>query len=165
LRVVVPFTGELRPEVTDAITASGYLPITHDVGHSDAAYWQLLSTLWSDEETVCVIEHDIRIEADTLSSFVQCPNEWCACSYDYLGGSHTGLGCVRFRSSLIRSAPDAIKHIGEYEMPAHGRRHFCTLDFLLQRHLNSLGYEVCRHGHVEHLSDGMSSHGCVKLAA
>ena len=153
--------GRLHPDVEVAVIAGGYFPEMVDVSASDEEYWRLLSRLWSDGKTFCVVEQDIVVRPFTLGTLEGCPEAWAAASYSYMGGTYAGLGCARFHADLMALFPEAMERAGEIEYPAHTRGHWCTLDGILQRVLQSRGYRVCVHGTVEHLGDDYPAHGCI----
>lgn len=159
--VIVPFTS-LEDGVVAAIEASGRMPILHDVSGSDEDYWELLAGLWELGESFVVVEQDIVVRADTLDSFDDCPNGWCAAGYPYLGSqNYAGLGCTRFRAEFIEKHRDLIELAGEFTNAEHPKRHWCTLDAAMQFALRDRGLFACTdHGTVEHLGDQRPSHGC-----
>jgi hypothetical protein len=158
VRVVVPFAGDVRPEVTGALT----LPFEPaDVSSDDEAYWRLLAELWAHARDVAIVEHDVVVNPGTLQSFEDCPSVWCSAPYPYYGHSaYAGLGCTRFRASIMLAIPEAIEVIGEQVSGSHPRRHWCPLDSLLQRYLTGRGQSICLHDPVAHLGGEYPAHGC-----
>lgn len=82
----------------------------------DQAYWKLLKQYWAvcdwNVTDLMVVEHDIVIHPDVPKVFDHCPNPVCVFDYWIGGGYAYGLGCVRFRSSVIRDRPGAIETAG-----------------------------------------------------
>jgi hypothetical protein len=159
--VIVPHTGRLFPEVTEALEAIYVGAQLVDVSGSDTAYFELLRELWAKGESFCLVEHDIVVTPGTISSMNDCGHEWCASKYSYLRGSYWGLGCTRFRGPLLKRFPDLMDEVGEYDSPGHGRGHWCSLDQALTASLRARRIEWPHiHGEVIHLGGGQPSHGC-----
>lgn len=158
-RVIVPFT-RLEDGVLEALEA--YDVEFCDVSSDDEAYWRLLRDLWASGDSFTIIEQDIRIKPDTIDSFDDCDNDWCAAGYRYLGSDrYTGLGCTRFRGAFTRRFPNIIEIAGEFRDNMHPRRHWCVQDAAIQFALRDRGQHACTaHGTVEHLGDCRPSHGC-----
>lgn len=132
-----------------------------DVSSDDEAYWRLLSGLWTEAADFALIEHDIIAPAAFLNSFDACDHEWCAYSYRYkTWEQYTGLGCVRFRASLMRAEPHLMDGVGNMVIGDHPRKHWCTLDSGVQRWLGRYQRRAHVHGMCEHISDGSPTHDC-----
>lgn len=159
MRTIVPYT-RLEPQVTQAL--AGHQVEFVDVSGSDTAYFDLLAGLWAAGETFAVIEQDIVIRRDTLQAFQECGRAWCTAGYPYLGSvSYHGLGCCRFRASLMHAIPDLMDRVATHKYDGHTLRHWCILDAAIQRELWKDGRATCTaHGPVWHLNDRVS-HGCV----
>ena len=161
--MIFPYTDHLvEPRL--ALIHSGWPYVQHDVSGSDRAYFDLLSGLWSDQETFCIIEHDVVINYDSLVEFAECPHDWCSFPYEYMGKPTCALGCSRFSTRLIARNRDAMRRVGVMHDPNHPKRHWCRLDANLRVVLELAG-EI-RHEHttmVQHLSDGCA-HGCTTNA-
>lgn len=160
VRVILPYT-KLDDQVVGAIVDSGYEPELCDVSASDESYWDLLHGLWAGKEDFCIVEHDIKVNDDTLHLMRQCSSLWCACSYRYLRGKHVGLGCARFRKELMVLYPEAMNVIAEWTHPSHAAKHWCTLDHYLHCFLDNKDVLLHRHAEVEHLGSIKPAHGCV----
>jgi hypothetical protein len=159
-RFVVPYT-RLAPEVLWALQEAGvdFEPI--DVSGADDAYWELLADLWRSGETFAIIEHDIVVPPNVLNSLDDCDEPWCVAKYRYLRGNYWGLGCTRFAGSLTRAHPDVLDYVATLELSGHPARHWCTLDAGITSALRSrLRAWPHVHGVVEHLGDGLPTHGC-----
>lgn len=81
-------------------------------------YWKSLTGHWRDcaltKRDLMLVEHDVVIHDQVFDSFDKCPLPVCAFSY-WLGGSYdVGLGCTRFRASLIHMHPGAVSDAGRY---------------------------------------------------
>ena len=159
-RVICPYT-RLSPQVEEALRDGCVAYEMVDVSRSDTAYYELLSELWADGKSFCLVEHDIVVTLGTVESFNGCGHEWCAAKYPYLRGSYWGLGCTRFRGPLMKRFPDLMDEVGEYDAPNHGPGHWCTLDMAVTAALRARRIEWPHiHGEVTHLSDGSPAHGC-----
>jgi hypothetical protein len=159
LRLVCPHT-TVTPETRAALEGLDVEYI--NVGADDEAYWRLLSELWADQEDFCVVEQDVVAPPGFLYSFDACDHEWCAYSYRYkTWDEYVGLGCVRFRSSLMVSEPDLLVEVGNMVIGSHPRKHWCTLDSGIQRWLGRYQRRAHVHGVCEHVGNGTPSHGCV----
>ena len=161
MRVVLAYT-MLVPEVTRALDASEVDWEGVDVSDSDEAYWELLDDLWNYGQDFAIIEHDIVVSPGTLKSFEECPEPWCAARYPYLRGFYAGLGCVRFRSSMMQAAPHLMDEVALLHNATHAPKHYCTLDAWIQRQAreHGLGTACLDHGKVDHLGDQWPRHGC-----
>lgn len=128
----------------------------------DEAYWRWWRAIWARAEGVIVVEHDITPSAEALEDIEGCGRDWCAQPYPYLrGGTHYGLGCVKFTAEIMRGAPDLWDQVGRMSDRAHPARHWCRLDAWARGLLEQAGYRRCNHAiPVEHPERGGSSHGC-----
>ena len=145
--MVVPYIEcMLRPQTRDIGTRFG--AEFANVGSSDTAYHSLLTQLWSVGEGFGLLEHDLAPSDALLSELLACPHEWCAAPYLYAPQGKRiliwgGLGCTKFRESLLRREPDAMARIE--------RCHWEVLDLNLADLLMKRGYEphshlpACRH--------------------
>lgn len=163
MRVILPHVGAERA-VSQALDATGWTWEDVNVGDSDHAYYDLLSGLWSVGETVAIVEHDIVVHPSALDELAECPHDWCAFGYDYMGYPHYGLGCVKFGAGLMARNPDAMRRVGWLSDARHERRHWCRLDAWLQEVvLPGEGERLHRHTpFVSHLGRGCS-HGCTSI--
>jgi hypothetical protein len=170
MKIVVPCI-EVRSETARALIEHAESKPGHEVtfwpvDSSDEAYWEMYDRLWSEGETFMVVEHDIVIHADVIPQFERCPEPYCAFSYPYLEipGGWYGLGCARFRDTVIRAFPEAIQNVASISNHAHPPRHWCSLDAFIQWELRRLGTPLHQHlPPVGHLNTGPPSHGCRSL--
>lgn len=159
-RLLVPFTAGVNvAPVLDALGAAethGWHVDTSQVDSADQeAYWRLLRACWatssSDGTDLMVVEHDIVIHAAVFTGFALCTSPVCVFGY-WLGASYGyGLGCVRFRNTLIASQPDALDRVGEIvDDGLPFRRHWKRLDTRMWRVLGIPCYHEppVRHLHV-----------------
>lgn len=160
MRVIAPYTKRVD-EVLDALGAACEDFEPYYVGRRDRDYFDLLSMLWADGETVCVVEHDVVVGLDTLDDLASCAHDWCGFPYRYGNTITHGLGCVKFGADLIARNPDAMRRVGVMFDGEHEKRHWCRLDAWLQGCVLTDAGEV-KHEHlppVTHLGVGCS-HGC-----
>ena len=166
MRVVVPYAGSpWRTEVGHALRAAGNPTFEWpDVSGSDRAYFDLLSELWRDGESVIVIEHDIIIHPTALDELSACPHDWCGFPHKYGNTITYGLGCVKFSAALIARNPDAMQRVGVMFDAHHEKRHWCRLDAWLQGCVLPGNGEVkcCHETVVGHLGSGCA-HGCTTV--
>lgn len=165
MMVVMPFTRQ-TPECVEALNATGREWVGRDVSASDSAYFDLLTELWAARQTFCLVEHDIIVTADALDGLEACDSDWCVCPYPYgaaQGGLHAGLGCVRFRGSLLERTADALERVAALSDRQHPHRHWCRLDHWLQQIvLPGMGERMCVHATaVGHHGSLSPAHGCV----
>lgn len=160
MKVICPYT-RLQPETVAALEASGYEWEPVYTGLSDLAYANLLAQLWAAAETFTLVEHDIVPWRGALARLEECPEPWCGFAYPLRDDLMTaGLGCTRFRDTLLTAHPGAIEDTLTEDSPAHPRGHWCNLDDRLTRVLTRAG--AVRHVHappVGHLFPE-PSHGC-----
>lgn len=162
MKIIVPYAiGGLSPETVLALGERLDIEF-RDVSADITAYFDLLEQLWAAGEHFCVVEQDIVVRAGTLASFEACANPWCAAPYPYLGsGAYAGLGCARFRTSLMEKHPDLMDLVALHDYDGHSPKHWCTLDAAIQRELWKAGEHACTsHLPVGHLHD-WPTHGCV----
>ena len=159
-RVICCYT-KLPAQVKKALNASGYSWEAIDVSDSDQAYFEVIQDLWNYGQGFALVEHDIVVGPETLKSFEDCSEPWCASPYPYFAGSYAGLGCVRFRTELIGQSKGLMEEIANISNPLHPPGHYCTLDSWIQRGLYRRGFSIHRHEPVGHLHR-WPTHGCVK---
>lgn len=111
MRLVIPHTSRLRPEVAALGTDLG--AEFYDLTGDDAAYVHLFDRLWAEGAAFINIEQDVLASPALLKALWDCPEELC--SGYYLQGD-TGdrvmytLACVRFSAALIARLPNAMKN-------------------------------------------------------
>lgn len=159
MRVICPHV-TIQPETRAALDASGYPWEAISTAGPDTAYHELLAGLWADGRTFALVEHDIVPWRGALAELEACPEPWCAFTYPYQGGMHAGLGCARFRDSLLGAFPSAVAATLAEESPVHPRGFWCSLDDRLSRSLRRLGARQHVHSPaVGHLFP-QPTHGC-----
>lgn len=160
--IIVPYTKDCT-ETVQAIGATGRIWSTCPVVRSDDAYHGLLADLWSMGSTFAIIEHDITVTPEALDSLEQCPADWCACPYPYMGALYAGLGCTRFTADLTARHPDLMTAVADMSDKWHPPRHWCRLDEWIRQTLTRAGEQRCEtHPTVGHRDgrDTRPAHGC-----
>jgi len=145
VRVVVPYVGAAHPLTEESVIT--FSPEAEFYGVAvDDGYWFLLDEFWRAGEDFAVIEHDIEIRADVLPAFEACRSPWCTFGYptydDFQGNpsrATLSLGCVRFRSELMRLGPDLFDTFNS--------RHWSRLDveIAVRLHLPPFRAQRCLH--------------------
>lgn len=124
-----------------------------DFTGNEFAYWQAIYERWTGEEDIIVLEQDIEITPDVISSFENCERLWCTFEFDAIWRPHPSaeseprvirdaLGCARFRAEAQRRTPMT----GPWSQKIPWR--------ILDRHMSVLlrvhGMEPHVHGKVRH---------------
>lgn len=120
------------------------LPALGDVAEvrwltDDLAYCRLLAELWAAPGDLCIIEHDVQVNRDTLASFEACPGLWCSAPYLVRGSVVDGFGCCRFREELRRMVPAPSRDV-----------HWTSAYTAYVMALHPLGVVPHRHAEVTH---------------
>lgn len=159
--VICPFAHDIAPQTRAFLDQSGLSWTSVNLAGLDTGYAELLGRLWSKPRDFCLVEHDIVPFFGALKELHDCPELWCAYSYELGAGLHAGLGCTRFRAELIARVPDAIEATWKIADEVHPAGHWCSLDDRLTQVLTER--DVKRHIHqstVAHLNP-FPTHGCV----
>jgi hypothetical protein len=150
----VPATpGGLHQGVVPAILASGWAAHIEPCTYTEA-YYDTLLRLWADRIDFAIVEHDVEVGPETLDHFAECPELWCAHSYEVYSGDMAtayggawALGCVRFRSELMAQFPDAVERAGAMDIhPVHPPRSYAVMDSTLTHWLRG-PYRIAVHQH------------------
>jgi len=157
MRIVVPFT-KLHVETMHALESAGADYELALVGEDDS-YWRLLYDLWRTGEDFVVVEHDIVVRPSVFDEFEECENEWCVAPYPFVYRLCAGLGCTRFRASLLQRFPEIMDEVDRMEHPEFpGRRNWRTLDAAIRDLLWERDVDRCRHAPVHHLGERGADH-------
>lgn len=154
MRVIVPATPHgLHARTLPAILRDNYQAhVVPMLGLT--SYHDLMLSLWEAGEDFALVEHDIEVRPSTLRSFEECPNLWCAFSYEvYAGdvatayGGPFALGCSRFRAQLLTEHPECVIEAGKMDLhPVHPPRSYAVMDSTLTQWLRSIpDLKVCHH--------------------
>jgi hypothetical protein len=143
--VIVPFVPRfLRGQTIAAVPNARFV----DVSSDNYAYWRLLRSLWSLEETFVIVEHDMVPSEEMIPGMWSCPEVWCAHAYRMDSIVETALGLVKFGSALLRSTSSLLDGIMEQH------RVWSGLDSIVIAELHRRGYK--EHVHqppVRHLHE------------
>lgn len=145
------------PETCEALRQANITADFVDVSSDDYAYHRLLVEIWAQGEDVAIVEHDIEVNPDTLTSFDKCPEPWCVAPYPGRPFKHypvpilrVALGCVRFRAEFLQTNGGILNaHPFDREHLRHWRRLDSQLATVLQRR----GFRAHEHEHVIHHHD------------
>jgi hypothetical protein len=150
MRVLVPATPDgLHQSIVPAILRQGWAcQVEPMVGVE--AYYHLLVKLWAAADDFALVEHDTEPPPGALDGFDDCPELWCAHSYEvYSGdiaaayGGPFGLGLSRFRGELCRMVPDAVITAGTYnDHPVHPPRSYAVMDSTLTKVLRGFAPDI-----------------------
>lgn len=154
------------------------------VGNDGTGYHTLIEQMWSMKRTFVVIEQDVLVQRDTISTLLSCRRPWCGCHYQIGGALDTSvmLGCTKFSASMQRLHPKMMERVGEFGCEQYGKapfshancanptgvehdgvvpRSWVRLDTRISTVLmQELHYKPHRHGLVEHLHDYTHNAGC-----
>lgn len=127
-----------------------------DVTGDQFGYWREIRTRWQGTGDLVIVEHDIVIGPDTISSLEGCDRDWCSFSYDIFGCKvlTSSLGCTRFSAALQRAVSLDEVAASFADCPhCEGKGCWWHLDNYLAAFLLGRGFEPHVHGTVEHLHD------------
>lgn len=149
-RVVCCYASNLRPETRQSVI--DYAPGAEfaDCSEDDYAYWRAIKERWDTGEDLVIIEQDIVIEPDTVSSFEACSHHWCVFPYFVVsrGGVHgstvESLGCTRFSAEL--QATVKARHISQDDY-----RHWGQV-------AGRVAVTLLRYGYQAHMHDKFLEH-------
>lgn len=137
---------DLHPETERALRK--YVPAQLlslvDVSGRDNGYYEEIAKRWTGKESLIVVEHDIEIQVDTVSSFNQCFDSWCSFGYELrtVNGDArlvSSLGCTKFSAQLQQQVS-----IAEF------KGYWKTLDQEFMKALWAVKAEAHVHGYVRH---------------
>jgi hypothetical protein len=154
--ILVCHVGEIDHRVIGALAGRA---VTKEIDpNEDTAYCGELEKAWAVcsmlEEDLTVVEHDIVVDDETIESFDSCDRKFCAAPYWIGGSTSPGLGCTRFRLSLIKEFPKLITDAGAIDDDLMIARHWRRLDTRVYRVLRENGVLPCVHlPAVEHLHE------------
>jgi hypothetical protein len=153
VKVIVPATPRgLHERTIPAILEQGHAAVVVPMLEVDS-YFELLRELWALGETFAIVEHDVELPGGALEAFEDCPQLWCAHSYEVFAGDIAtayggpyGLGLSRFRAELLARWPDAVEAAGEMDQhPVHPPRSYAVMDSTLTGALRGRSVPVCQH--------------------
>jgi hypothetical protein len=109
----------LYPQTDLALTKFAPTATLCDTSKNDQAYWETLKGNWRGEQDIIVIEQDIEIREDTISSLVEDDAPWSTYGYWLYPKGHQrwvdwALGCTKFSAKLqTLVTPDMIEAKGK----------------------------------------------------
>ncbi|HUX70781.1 MAG TPA: hypothetical protein VMV41_09750 [Cellulomonadaceae bacterium] len=149
----------LYPRTVEALERLFPVPVDYeDCSRHDSAYFDLLSAAWDDKRDLIVVEHDIVVHDRVWRAFRHCPQPWCAFPYEMSTMVKPGLGCTRWRASLMHRVPDLFSRVARHGNDAEVRdgmpsRHWLRLDVRIDAELMPRGFAPHVHWpQVEHLN-------------
>lgn len=156
--ILLCYTGMLNSRVVDALPHDQPKSLVEIDPNDKTAYARHLHLAWAmcanAKEDLVTIEHDIVIHDGVFPTFKECEDEACAFFYWIGSGYEIGLGCSRFKNSLIREFPHTIELASKITDDLLPEGDWRRLDTRVWRTLNSEGILPCRHGPpVEHLHE------------
>jgi len=128
-----------------------------DVTGDNYAYWNAIAERWTGERDLIIVEQDIEIGPDTITTMESCKQDWCCYAYPIFRTKvrlRVGLGCVKISAAAQRRIP--VKNIAEgFESCAQCRGKGCWwhLDGRVAHMLKRAGYFPHVHGDVTHHHD------------
>lgn len=143
--IVVPYT-RLHPVAARLLNrhAPGHVRVRLDPG-DDAAYWRLLTRLWSQPGSTLVVEQDVGIRAGVVEQLECCPKPWCGFPTPIGRQLLVALGCTRFSAELKAAEPDLLDVVGEDAGGPVPARHWRRLDVRIFDQLRVRGYRQHEH--------------------
>lgn len=117
MRIVVPFT-DLHPTTKEVLSRETFQVDFVDVRGDPDSYRRLLARLWSERETVVIVEHDIVPWPGAIEEIWACPCQWGTYSYVMHGGigiAH-GFGCCKLTAWLMTNLPGLWDEPGEWSV-------------------------------------------------
>ena len=143
------FYADLHPACKSSLPPDTELVYT---GGGDDHYWREISRRWDGTDDLVIIEHDIEVHGQVISSFAACESPWCTFPYEYgpawPGGPHIiddALGCTRFSAEIQRKFPAetiAASVSAADGLPPVPFWHSC--DLYIRRALTRAGMQACR---------------------
>jgi hypothetical protein len=142
-----------------AAAIAKYAPQTEyvDVSGDTLNYGRAILERWTGEDDLVIIEHDIEINDDVISTFDSCPSPWCTYGYDIFAPPYTvlcnfGIGCVKISAQLQRDL-DFNQLVLKEPCRCHRiHQHWWEIDSRLVYVVTSdMDIQLCDHGKVGHL--------------
>lgn len=128
-----------------------------DVIGDNYAYWNAIADRWTGERDLIIVEQDIEIGPDTITTMEQCAQDWCCYAYPIFRTKvrlRVGLGCIKISAAAQRKI--SVGKIAEgFETCAACRGKGCWwhLDGRIAAMLKRAGFFPHVHGDVIHHHD------------
>ena len=158
-RVLVPYTRIVAPALN---ALKRYAPHAEymNVADDPCAYWDMLAKAWRKGKTFVIVEHDVEIRDDTLSTFRECDAPWCGFATALSSaGFRPAFGCTRFRDTLMREYPTVMDLVGAINDDGMPPKDWHRLDVRTSRVLHD-EYDIEQHAHfppVRHHNKGQNN--------
>lgn len=120
-------------------------------------YWREIRTRWTGEQDLILIEQDIEIREDTITSLERCTEPWCVFAYTIFRRKvrlRVGLGCTKISASAQQTI--TARDIAEgftLCRECKGQGCWWHLDGRISGMLKKAGYSPHEHGDVTHHHD------------
>jgi hypothetical protein len=149
----------VNPHPDAAAAVEKYAPQAEivDVTGDNYAYWNAIRERWTGVRDLIIVEQDIEIGPDTLSSMESCKQDWCCYAYPIFRTKvrlRVGLGCTKISAEAQQKIP--VEKIAEgFETCAACRGKGCWwhLDGRVAAMLKKAGFFPHVHGDVTHHHD------------
>lgn len=128
-----------------------------DVTGDNYAYWREISSRWTGERDLIIVEQDIEIGPDTIGVLEDCGEDWCCYAYPIFRTKvrlRVGLGCTKISAAAQRRVTAVMVAEG-FTTCAQCRGKGCWwhLDGRVAHLLKRAGYFPHVHGDVIHHHD------------
>lgn len=120
-------------------------------------YWREIRSRWTGGRDLILIEQDIQVREDTISSLAGCPEPWCVFAYPIFRSQDRliyGLGCTKISAAAQRLATADLIAEGFWACAAcKGEGCWWHLDGRVTEVLRGRGYAPHVHGDIPHLHE------------
>lgn len=104
-RVLCCPTSGAHPDAMAALKVHAPQAEVVDVTDDRYAYWREISSRWTGERDLIIIEQDIEIGHRTIASLEECDQDWCTFAYPIFQSKarlRVGLGCTKISAEAQR---------------------------------------------------------------
>lgn len=149
----------VTPHPSAVAALSAYAPQAEqpDVSDDNYAYWREISSRWTGERDLIIIEQDIEIGEDTIASLEECDQDWCCFAYPIFRTQvrlRVGLGCTKISAAAQRKVTaEAVAKGFELCAQCRGKGCWWHLDGRISTMLKRGGFFPHVHGDVIHHHD------------
>jgi hypothetical protein len=128
-----------------------------DVTGSNYRYWNEIRDRWTGERDLIIIEQDIEISENVISSMESCDQDWCCYAYPIFRTKvrlRVGLGCIKISAAAQRKVtPEKIAEGFGTCAACRGKGCWWHLDGNIAAQLKRGGFFPHVHGDVVHHHD------------
>lgn len=146
-----------HPDAVAALEKYAPQAETPDVAGDNYAYWREIRKRWTGERDLIIVEQDIEIGPDTISSLENCGQDWCTFAYPIFRSRvrlRVGLGCTKISAGAQRKVTAAAIAGGFTSCAAcRGKGCWWHLDGRISHMLKRAGFFPHVHGDVIHHHD------------